>query len=250
VSKAITSLSEIAQGGTAVGTGINTDFKFGSMVANEITKYTKIDFKETRNHFEAQANQDASVEVSGALKTIAVSLSKIANDIRLMGTGPRCGLGELILPPVQPGSSIMPGKVNPVICESTLQVCSQVIANDLAITLGAQGGAFELNVMLPLISHNLIQSINILSNAITMFNDKLLKDLKADDKRCEDYIEKSLSMCTILVPVIGYDKTAEIAYEAYDTGKTIRELLLGKNILSDIEIEKLLNASDMTKPSK
>ena len=144
----------------------------------------------------------------------------------------------------------MPGKVNPVICESALQVCSQVIANDLAITLGAQGGAFELNVMLPLISHNLIQSINILSNAITMFNDKLLKDLKADDKRCEDYIEKSLSMCTILVPVIGYDKTAEIAYEAYDTGKTIRELLLGKNILSDIEIEKLLNASDMTNPSK
>ena len=250
VSKAITSLSEIAQGGTAVGTGINTDSKFGSMVANEITKYTKIDFRETRNHFEAQANQDASVEVSGALKTVAVSLSKIANDIRLMGTGPRCGLGELILPPVQPGSSIMPGKVNPVICESALQVCSQVIANDLAITLGAQGGAFELNVMLPLISHNLIQSINILSNAITMFNDKLLKDLKADDKRCEDYIEKSLSMCTILVPVIGYDKTAEIAYEAYDTGKTIRELLLGKNILSDIEIEKLLNASDMTKPSK
>jgi len=248
--KSITSISDIAQGGTAVGTGINTHPEFGAMMAEEISQYTKIEFKETPNHFEAQANQDAAVEVSGALKTIAVSMSKIANDIRLMGTGPRCGLGELILPPVQPGSSIMPGKVNPVICESMLQVCVQVIANDLAITLGAQGGAFELNVMLPLIGNNLIESINILSNAITMFNDKLLKDLKVDKKKCEDYIEKSLSMCTILVPIIGYDKTAQIAYEAYETGKTIRELLLEKNILSDMEVKKILDPSKMTHPSK
>ena len=248
--KSITSISDIAQGGTAVGTGINTHPEFGSKMAEEITRYTKIEFKETPNHFEAQANQDAAVEVSGALKTIAVSMSKIANDIRLMGTGPRCGLGELILPPVQPGSSIMPGKVNPVICESMLQVCTQVIANDLAITLGAQGGAFELNVMLPLIGSNLIESINILSNAISMFNDKLLKDLKVDKKKCEDYIEKSLSMCTILVPIIGYDKTAQIAYEAYESGKTIRELLLEKNILSDMEVKKILDPSKMTYPSK
>jgi len=144
----------------------------------------------------------------------------------------------------------MPGKVNPVICESMLQVSAQVIANDLAITLGSQGGAFELNVMLPLIANNLIQSIKILSNAITMFNEKLLKDLKVDKKKCEDYIEKSLSMCTILVPVIGYDKTAQIAYEAYETGETIRELLLKKNILSDMEIEKLLDPSKMTQSSK
>ena len=250
VFKSISSITDIAQGGTAVGTGINTHPEFGSKIADEISKYTDIEFKETPNHFEAQANQDAAVEVSSALKSIAVSMSKIANDIRLMGTGPRCGLGELILPPVQPGSSIMPGKVNPVICESMLQVCTQIIANDLAITLGAQGGAFELNVMLPLIANNLIQSINLLSNGIVMFNDKLLKNLKVDKEKCEDYIEKSLSMCTILVPVIGYDKTAQIAYEAYETGKTIRELLLDKNILSSMEVEKLLNPSKMTQPLK
>ncbi len=220
------------------------------MMADEISKYTKVDFKETRNHFEAQANQDAAVEVSGALKTISVSLSKIANDIRLMGTGPRCGIGELILPPVQPGSSIMPGKVNPVICESMVQVSSQVIGNDLAITLGAQGGAFELNTMLPLIAHNLLQSINILSNAINMFNQKLLRNLKVNKNQCEQYIEKSLSMCTILVPVIGYDKTAQLAYEAYESNKTIRELLLEKNILSDKEVDKILDPLKMTKPSK
>tara|TARA_Y100000996_G_C22516929_1_gene640794 strand:- start:6 stop:1391 length:1386 start_codon:yes stop_codon:yes gene_type:complete len=248
--KSISSITDIAQGGTAVGTGINTHPEFGSKIAYEISKYTDIEFKETPNHFEAQANQDAAVEVSSALKSIAVSMSKVANDIRLMGTGPRCGLGELILPPVQPGSSIMPGKVNPVICESMLQVCAQIIANDLAITLGAQGGAFELNVMLPLIANNLVQSINLLSNGIVMFNDKLLKNLKVDKEKCEDYIEKSLSMCTILVPVIGYDKTAQIAYEAYETGKTIRELLLDKNILSDMEVKKLLNPSKMTQPLK
>ena len=250
IGHALTSLSQLAQGGTAVGTGINTHPEFGKEVAKQISLLTKLDFQETENHFEAQANQDSAVEVSSALKVIAVSISKIANDIRLMGTGPRCGLGELILPPIQPGSSIMPGKVNPVICESTLQVCAQVIANDLAITLGAQGGAFELNVMLPLIAHNLIQSINILSNSIRVFNDKLLKDLKVDKQKCESYIEKSLSMCTILVPVIGYDKTAELAYEAYESGKTIRELLLEKNILSDNEVKKILDPIKMTFPSK
>ena len=244
------SLSEIAQGGTAVGTGINTHPEFGSKIASEISNYLKIDFKETTNHFEAQANQETAVEISGGLKALAIAMSKIANDIRLMGTGPRCGIGELILPPVQPGSSIMPGKVNPVICESMVQVSSQVIGNDLAITLGAQGGAFELNTMLPLIAHNLLQSINILSNAINMFNQKLLKNLKVNKNQCEQYIEKSLSMCTILVPVIGYDKTAQLAYEAYESNKTIRELLLEKNILSDKEVDKILNPLKMTKPSK
>ena len=250
IGHALTSLSQLAQGGTAVGTGFNTHPEFGKEVAKQISLLTKLDFQETENHFEAQANQDSAGEVSSALKVIAVSISKIANDIRLMGTGPRCGLGELILPPVQPGSSIMPGYVNQVICESTLQVCAQVIANDLAITLGAQGGAFELNVMLPLIAHNLIQSINILSNSIRVFNDKLLKDLKVDKQKCESYIEKSLSMCTILVPVIGYDKTAELAYEAYESGKTIRELLLEKNILSDNEVKTILDPIKMTFPSK
>tara|TARA_Y100000748_G_C15453984_1_gene472107 strand:- start:15 stop:1379 length:1365 start_codon:yes stop_codon:yes gene_type:complete len=244
------SLSQLAQGGTAVGTGINTHPEFGKEIANQISIFTNTDFKESKNHFEAQANQDTSLEVSGALKVVAVSISKMTNDIRLMGTGPRCGLGELILPPVQPGSSIMPGKVNPVICESTLQVCAQVISNDLAITLGAQGGAFELNVMLPLIGYNLIQSIDILTNSINMFNQNLLKDLKVDKQKCESYIEKSLSMCTILVPIIGYDKTAELAYEAYENGKTIRELLLEKDILTKSELKKILDPLNMTFPSK
>ena len=250
LTNASSSLSQLAQGGTAVGTGINTHPEFGKEIAKQISSLTELDFQESENHFESQANQDSSAEVSGALKVIAISMSKIANDIRLMGTGPRCGLGELILPPVQPGSSIMPGKVNPVICESTLQVCVQVIANDLAITLAAQGGSFELNVMLPLIAHNLIQSINILSNSINVFKDKLLKDLKVDKKKCESYIEKSLSMCTTLVPVIGYDKTAELAYEAYESGNTIRELLLDKGILSENEVEKILDPIKMTSPSK
>ena len=246
---ALVSLSYVAQGGTAVGTGINTHPQFGEMISGEISKYLKVDFKESLNHFEAQANQETAVEVSGVLKTVAVAISKIASDIRLMGTGPRCGLGELILPPVQPGSSIMPGKINPVICESVIQVSSQVIANDLAVTLGAQGGFFELNVMLPLIAHNLLQSINILSNSINVFNDKLLKGLKVDKKKCERYIEKSLSMCTILVPVIGYEETAKLAYEAYESGNTIRELLIKKNILSKSEIEKILDPIKMTAPS-
>ncbi|MBJ48440.1 MAG: aspartate ammonia-lyase [Candidatus Marinimicrobia bacterium] len=250
VTNALTSISDLAQGGTAVGTGINTHPDFGKLISVEISKFTKLEFNEASNHFEAQASQDAVVELSGSLKSIAVSMTKIASDIRLMGTGPRCGIGELIIPAVQPGSSIMPGKVNPVICESMLQVCVQVIANDLSITLGAQGGNFELNVMLPLIGSNLVYSINILSNSIVMFTDKLLKNLKVDEKKCKDYIEKSLSMCTILVPEIGYDKTAKLAYEAYNSGKNIRELLLEKNILPSEKVEDLLNPFKMTEPLK
>jgi len=243
-------LSELALGGTAVGTGINTKAQFGTHMAKEITRFTGISFVEASNHFEAQGAQDAAVETSGALKTIAVSLSKIANDIRWLGSGPRAGLGELILPAVQPGSSIMPGKTNPVICEAMIQACAQVIGNDMAITIGGQGGVFELNLMLPLIAHNLTNSITILSNGTIVFTEKLIIGLKANKEKCAGYIEGSLAMCTSLAPVIGYDKAAEIAYKAYNSGKTVREIAIEENVLDKDKLNELLDPLSMTKPSK
>ncbi len=243
-------LSELALGGTAVGTGINTKAQFGTHMAKEITRFTGITFVEASNHFEAQGAQDAAVETSGALKTVAVSLSKIANDIRWLGSGPRAGLGELILPAVQPGSSIMPGKTNPVICEAMIQACAQVIGNDLAITIGGQGGVFELNLMLPLIAHNLTNSITILSNGTIVFTEKLIIGLKANKEKCAGYIEGSLAMCTSLAPVIGYDKAADIAYKAYNSGKTVREIAIEENVLDKDKLNELLDPVSMTKPSK
>ena len=243
-------LSELALGGTAVGTGINTKAQFGTHMAKEITRFTGITFVEASNHFEAQGAQDAAVETSGALKTVAVSLSKIANDIRWLGSGPRAGLGELILPAVQPGSSIMPGKTNPVICEAMIQACAQVIGNDLAITIGGQGGVFELNLMLPLIAHNLTNSITILSNGTIVFTEKLIIGLKANREKCAGYIEGSLAMCTSLAPVIGYDKAADIAYKAYNSGKTVREIAIEENVLDKDKLNELLDPLSMTKPSK
>ncbi len=243
-------LSELALGGTAVGTGINTKAQFGTHMAKEITRFTGITFVEASNHFEAQGAQDAAVETSGALKTVAVSLSKIANDIRWLGSGPRAGLGELILPAVQPGSSIMPGKTNPVICEAMIQACAQVIGNDLAITIGGQGGVFELNLMLPLIAHNLTNSITILSNGTIVFTEKLIIGLKANKEKCAGYIEGSLAMCTSLAPVIGYDKAADIAYKAYNSGKTVREIAIEENVLDKNKLNELLDPLSMTKPSK
>lgn len=242
-------LSELAQGGTAVGTGINTHKEFGSKIADELSILSGVKFKEANNHFEAQAAQDAAVETSGALKTLAVSLSKIANDIRWLGSGPRAGLGEIILPAVQPGSSIMPGKINPVICESMIQVCAQVIGNDTAITIGGMGGVFELNLMLPVIAHNLLQSIDILNGACNMFKVKLVDNLEADEKACADYIEGSLAMCTSLAPVIGYDKAAHLAHIAYETGKTVREVAMEENILPEDDLKRLLDPVSMTGPS-
>jgi len=241
-------LSYLAQGGTAVGTGINTHKNFGKLISSEISKFTGISFSESVNHFEAQSFQNGTVQFSSSLKTLAVGLHKIANDIRWLASGPRSGIGELIIPPVQPGSSIMPGKVNPVICESMIQVCSQVIANDLAITLGGIGSIFELNLMLPLIAHNLLYSLEILSNSINVFNDKLLIDLKANNEKCNEYIEGSLAMCTSLAPVIGYDEATKIAYEAYKKNKTIKEILEKKDILSKEQINKLLDPKSMLKP--
>ncbi len=242
-------LSELAIGGTAVGTGLNTHKKFGTKVARKVSALSGVRFKEALNHFEAQGARDAIVEASGALRTVAVSLMKIANDIRLLGSGPRCGISEILLPAVQPGSSIMPGKVNPVIAESVIQVSAQVIGNDVAITTGGYGGSnLELNVMMPMMAHNILQSIRLLNNVCKIFVEKCINGIKANKKRCEEMVEKSLAMCTALAPVIGYDKAAAIAKEAYETGRTVREIALEKAILPEKELNKLLDPMRMTEP--
>ncbi|MFL2988537.1 MAG: class II fumarate hydratase [Candidatus Neomarinimicrobiota bacterium] len=242
-------LYQLAQGGTAVGTGINTHKDFGRLIAEELSSITNLNFKEANNHFEAQATQDSVVQLSSSLKTLSVSLYKIANDIRWLGSGPRSGLGELNLPAVQPGSSIMPGKVNPVICESLIQVTSQVIGHDSAITLGGLGGVFELNLMLPLIGSNILESINLLSNGMNMFRTKLLDDLQANEEKCIGYIEDSLAMCTTLAPIIGYDKAAKIAKKAYKTNKTVRQISLEEKVLSEDELQKILDPYSMISPN-
>ena len=234
-------LCELALGGTAVGTGVNTHPQFAAKVIKGISGETGIEFKEADNHFEAQASKDTIVELSGILKTCAVSLTKIANDIRWLSSGPRCGLGEINIPDLQPGSSIMPGKVNPVIAEAVLQVAAQVIGNDAAITLCGQAGNFELNVMMPVMAYNILQSIELLSSASKTFAGKCIKGITANKERCEGNIEKSLSMVTALVPETGYDKAAEIAKQAYKEGKTIRETVKENKIISNKKAAALLD---------
>ena len=234
-------LSELALGGTAVGTGLNTHPGFAVRVIAGISQETGCTFKEAQNHFEAQAAQDAVVETSGALKTLAVSLIKIANDIRWLSSGPRCGLGEINIPSLQPGSSIMPGKVNPVIPETVLQVAAQVIGNDAVITFSGQAGNFELNVMLPLMAYNLLQSIYLLSRAVTVFGEKCIKRISANIEKCTSNLEQSLALVTAFVPAIGYDKAAAIAKEAYETGKTVREVACKARVLPEREVNKILD---------
>ena len=234
-------LGELALGGTAVGTGVNTHPEFAKKVIEGISKETGSPFREAENHFEAQAARDTAVETSGALKTYAVSLIKIANDIRFLSSGPRCGLGEILIPDMQPGSSIMPGKVNPVIPEAVIQVAGQVIGNDAAIAFAGQAGNFELNVMLPLMAYNLLQSIQILSSCSTNFGEKCVKGILADQDKCTSNLEKSLSLVTAFVPEVGYDQSAALAKEAYQTGKTIREVAKEKNILQHEEIDEILD---------
>ncbi|CAN5704336.1 class II fumarate hydratase [soil metagenome] len=224
---AMAALCELPIGGTAVGTGINAHEEFDARVSAELAKSLQIEFRKAENHFEAQHAKDACVEASGQLKTLATSLTKIAADIRLMGMGPRCGIGELVIPAVQPGSSIMPGKVNPVIAEALIMVCGQVIGNDAAITFGNLGGlnsTLDLNVAMPLIADNLLESVELLSRGCEMFRKNLLEGLRADEKRCGELIEGSLAMCTSLVPVIGYDKAAGLAKQAFKEGKTVRQV--------------------------
>jgi len=243
--------SNLPIGGTAVGTGINAHPRFGSMVATKLSSSLGIRFRETRNHFEAQATRDCVVEASGNLRTIAVSLSKIANDIRLLGSGPRCGLGELSLPATQPGSSIMPGKVNPVICESVIMVSAQVIGNDTAISIGGLGGVgslLELNVAMPMIADNLIESISLLANACGMFVDRCIDGLEVNERTATGMVERSLMMCTALAPVIGYDRAAKLAKEAFASGQTVRELALEQKLVDAKSLDRLLDPTAMTKP--
>ena len=241
-------LSELAIGGTAVGTGINTHKSFGKKAAARISAATGVKFREARNHFEAQASKDAVVQTSGALRTVAVSLMKIANDVRWLGSGPRCGFGEILLPAIQPGSSIMPGKVNPVIGESVTQVAAQVIGNDAAITIGGQSGNFELNVMMPMMADNLLESIRLLSRVSRVFVDKCVDGIEASEERCGEMIEQSLAMCTSLAPIIGYDDAAAIAKEAYATGSTVREVARKRGVISEEELARVLDPESMTRP--
>jgi len=234
-------LRELALGGTAVGNGLNAPERFAAETIARIAELSGIGFKEAVNHFEAQAARDAAVEAGAALKTVAVSLIKIANDIRWLGSGPRCGIGELKLPALQPGSSIMPGKVNPVIPEAVIQVAAQVIGNDTTITLAGQGGNFELNAMLPVLAYNLLQSIHILSAASSAFAEKCVKGIAADAGKCASYIEKSLALATFLVPRLGYDKAARISRKAHETGKTIRQIMLDENLMTETEFETIIN---------
>ncbi|MGJ8635451.1 MAG: class II fumarate hydratase [Phycisphaerales bacterium] len=252
LNRALSTLAELAIGGTAVGTGINTHPEFSGLVAKELTQRCGIEFREADNHFEAQHAKDGYVEVSGMLKTIAVSMSKIANDIRWLGSGPRCGIGELQLPAVQPGSSIMPGKVNPVICEAVVMASCQVIGNDAAVTTGGLGGVgslLDLNVAMPMMAANVLGSIQLLTGSCTIFEEKLINGLEPDRDRCAELIEGSLAMCTSLVPVIGYDASAKLAYAAYEQGKTVRQLALEQGDLDADRLNELLDPSTMTHPS-
>ncbi|HEX2107712.1 MAG TPA: class II fumarate hydratase [Rubrobacteraceae bacterium] len=245
VKKAQEDLTEVALGGTAVGTGVNTHPEFASKVCERLSERFGVEVRETENHFQAQSAMDGTVFVSGALKTVAVSLMKLANDIRWLGAGPRANLAEIALPEVQPGSSIMPGKVNPVIAESAMMVAAQVIGNDATIALAGQGGNFELNTMLPLIAYNLLQSIDILGSAADNLADQTVAGLEATE-RGPELVEKGLMLATALAPEVGYDKAAEISKEAFKTGKTIREVAREQTDLSEEELDEVLDAKKMT----
>ena len=241
IKASLNNVSKLAIGGTAVGTGINAPDNFGRDVAEEISNSLGIKFAEVENHFTRQGSREEIVHLSGCLKAYAVSIFKIANDIRWMGSGPISGLNELKIPALQPGSSIMPGKVNPVIPEMMMQVSAQVIGNDNTITFSSSHGNFELNTMLPVMAHNLLESIELLTSGNTVFDEKLIRDLEANTEKLEENIQKNSILVTALVPVIGYDKSAEIAKEAISQNKTIKEVLVEKELLTVEEIDKLLN---------
>ena len=234
-------VKKLAIGGTAVGTGINAPSNFGADVAKSLSKSLQIDFTEIENHFTRQGSREEIVQLSAALRALAISMFKISNDIRWMGSGPVSGLNELNIPALQPGSSIMPGKVNPVIPEMVMQVSAQVIGNDNTITFSSSNGNFELNTMLPVMAHNLLESIVLLTTSTDVFEKKLINDLEANTEKLDENIQKNSILVTALVPVIGYDKSAEVAKEAMSQNKTIKEVLIEKNLISSEEIDELLN---------
>ncbi len=240
-------ISELPQGGTAVGTGLNTHPEFGKKMAASLSNETGISFREAENHFEAQSTVDAPVELSSQLKTIAVGLMKIGNDLRWMNSGPNSGIGELQLEALQPGSSIMPGKVNPVIEESLTMVCAQVIGNDSAITIAGQSGNFELNVMLPVVAHNLLESIHILAHATRNLADRSVKLLSVNEERIADMVGRNPVLVTALNPLIGYDKAAKIAKKAFKEKRPVKEVAREMTDLTDEELDQALDPINMTK---
>lgn len=241
-------LHELAIGGTAVGTGINSPEGFGAAVARKLSDRFGLPFVEATNHFEAQGSQDGAVELANQLSTVATSLLKIANDVRWLSSGPRCGLGEISLPAVQPGSSIMPGKVNPVICEQLMMVCSQVIGNAVTVTISNTHGNLDLNVMLPVMARNVLESLTFLANSVNVFTDKAVAGLTANKQRAESLVEWSMSMVTSLAPVIGYDAAAKLAKRAVDEGRTVRDICVSESILPADQLNDLLDARKMTEP--
>jgi fumarate hydratase class II len=245
---AIEAVHELPLGGTAVGTGLNAHPEFSPRVIAILERETGIPFREAGNHFEAQAAADACVEASGLLKTIAASLAKIGNDIRMLGSGPRCGIGEIRIPSLQPGSSIMPGKVNPVMSEMLVQASIYTIGLDVANTIAGRDGHFELIVTLPLMAHALHEQIRILGNAAQVFAERCVKGLVADEERCGELVEKSLMLVTALNPEIGYDNAASVAKQAYEENKTLREVVLERGLLDEATVDRLLDPSSMTRP--
>ncbi|XVH31919.1 class II fumarate hydratase [Haloferacaceae archaeon DSL9] len=239
-------LSELALGGTATGTGLNTHPEFPERAAEYIAEETGIEFREADNHFEAQAAHDAMAEAHGALRTIAGSLNKIANDLRLLASGPRNGLGEIEQPENQPGSSIMPGKINPVVAEAVNQLHKQVIGNDAAVAAGAADGQLDLNLYKPVLAHNFLESATLIANGSSVFAERFVAKLEANEEHCAEQVEQSMALATALNPSIGYDKAAEVAKEALKRGKTVREVVLEKGYLSEAEAETVLDPEQMT----
>jgi fumarate hydratase class II len=249
VANAIATLEELPLGGTAVGTGLNSHPDFPSIVTRHLSGKTEIGFKEAPDHFEAQAAKDGLVQASGQLKTVATSLFKVANDIRWLGSGPRCGIGEIRLPETQPGSSIMPGKVNPVMSEAVMQVCCKVMGNDATVTWAAANlSNFELNVGMPVIAYSMLESIRLLSNVANVFRERCVEGITANTERCAELVEYSMAMVTSLAPLIGYDRAAEIAKESAKTGRTVRQICQEQKVLPEDELNKALDPVEMTKP--
>lgn len=246
VVKVLPELEELALGGTAVGTGINAPEGFASAVIELMAERTGYPYREADDHFEAQGAKDAAVNMSGVLRATAIGLFKIANDIRFFGSGPTSGISELRIPALQPGSSIMPGKVNPVMAEMMMQVTAQVIGNDASVAFSGASGNFELNVMMPVLAHNLGESIEILANAVSVFADRCVDDLEANQERAKELVEKNAIVVTALNPHIGYDNGAKIAKEAVATGRSVRELVLESGLMSEEELDKALDIKKMT----
>lgn len=240
----------LAQGGTAVGTGLNTFEGFDVDIAEEITQETGYPFKTAINKFEALASHDALVSFSGVMNTLAVTLMKLGNDVRLLGSGPRCGLGELLLPANEPGSSIMPGKVNPTQCEALTMVCAQVMGNNVAVTIGGSNGHFQLNVFKPLIIKNVLQSVRLLGDAMKSFHDKCLVGVEVNKDRLKHYVENSLMLVTALNPIVGYDNAAKIAKKAYKDNSSLKEAAIALNLITEEDFDKSVVASQMLSPSK